>query len=482
MAVLSQCVVAFDERRASPASNVGTLGSAGDVTWTGTRRIVPGSVAYVALPGVTSNYLSVPDAAALDITGDIEMVARITMPDWTPSADGTLVGKWVGPSNLAYYWLIQTTGTMRLYTSANGSSSVDHTSSAATGFTDGATGWVKVTRASASGQVLHYIAADAGSNTEPTSWTQLGTAGSTTAGGIFAGTAAVGLGARSDGAGALSGNVHRLIIRSGIGGSTVLDVDTSVLTDESATSFTATTGQTVTINRSTGATYMTAVVVPGRPKRLFNGSSDYGEVADNASLDFGASDSFTVWALIRTWATFGTNDSIVAKKANTTDTTAGWSIGNGPSTAAQVRAEIGDGTNGVGCTTSASRTSGALTMVSLVRSVAADTIAAGIDGTLATPVTDTTTGSLANSEVVRFGRLSGAGTEYTPMRVYAWGIYPGVMTATQLATLKTELTGADTSVGPRVATLSVPTREVALSVDSREVALSVPTRTLELTV
>lgn len=90
-------------------------------------------------------------------------------------------------------------------------------------------------------------------------------------------------------------------------------------------------------------------------------------------------------------------------------------------------------------------------------------------------------GSMATALSVIVGRAAASSASFQHFRLYAWGIYPGVMTATQLATLKTELTGADTSVGPRVATLSVPTREVALSVDSREVALSVPTRTLELT-
>jgi len=481
MAVLSQCVVAFDERRASPASNVGTLGSAGDVTWTGTKRLVADTTAFVYLPGVSGNGLTVADDATFHPSSSFQVDFDLTPDALTTGSTKTIVSQYSAAGGNRTHQMVADTTALTFLWSADGTATAASASVlySTLGFTNGTPVrgrmiW-RANNGSGNYDVRWYTVDSAGTATLVETDTGAGTSS------FYNSTANVEVGGRS---GLLTDffptAVHKVSLT--VDGTLRLNIDTSVLTDESATSFTATTGQTVTINRSTGATYKTEVVVPGRPSRILNGTSDYGEVADNASLDFGASDSFTVWALIRTWATFGTNDSIVAKKANTTDTTAGWSIGNGPSTAAQVRAEIGDGTNGVGCTTSASRTSGALTMVSLVRSVAADTIAAGIDGTLATPVTDTTTGSLANSEVVRFGRLSGAGTEYTPMRVYAWGIYPGVMTATQLATLKTELTGADTSVGPRVATLSVPTREVALSVDSREVALSVPTRTLELTV
>ena len=46
---------------------------------------------YVYLPGVSGNYLSVPDEAALDITGDIDIRVQVAMDDWTPAADQVLV-------------------------------------------------------------------------------------------------------------------------------------------------------------------------------------------------------------------------------------------------------------------------------------------------------------------------------------------------------------------------------------------------------
>jgi hypothetical protein len=490
--VLSRALVAFDERRATPTANLGTLGSAGDVVWTGTRVLTPASVAYVELPGVVGNNMTVPDAAAVDITGDICHIWHVRPADITPAAAVALGAKF-SPTGGNQSWrvTIETAGTIIYAWVDSGGTTRSATSTVAlsvNGYADNQALHIAVTHdvdnGAAGNSVRFWTSPDA------TTWTQLGTTVTqafTTS--IFNSAAVVEIGSRSTNtASPFDGGIFRYRMNNGIGASgavstanVVLDVDTSVLTDMAATSFTATTGQTVTINRSTGATYKTKVVLPGIPSRILNGTSDYGEVADLAGLDFGASDSFTVWALVETWATFGTNDAIVAKKANNTDTTQGWKLANGPSTAAQVRAEIGDGTNGVGCTTSASRTSGALTLVSLIRNVTADTIAAAINGTIATPVTDTTTGTLANAEVVRFGRLSGAGTEYTPLRVFAWGIHPYAMTSAELTALRTALiNGTDPGSGPRTVDLSVPTRTVDLSVPARTVDLTIPTRTLEI--
>lgn len=480
MPVLSQCVVAFDERRASPASNVGTLGATGDVTWTGTKRLVADATAFVYLPGVSGNGLTVPDAAALDITGDLEIMARVSADDWTPAARSTLVAKYnASTANRSYAFTVNTTGVLLFQWSTTGAAGgANEQASSAPSLTDGVAYWLKVTLDADDGAgnrvITFYKAADQAS--EPSSWTTIST--HTTAGtvAIFSGSAVGSVGTWSDGTQPFGGNVHRAIVRDGIGGTTALDVDTSVLTDDGATSFTATTGQTVTINRSTGATYKTEVVVPGRPSRILNGTSDYGEVADNASLDFGASDSFTVWALVRQWATPVDFGIIVDKSTIIND---GWTL-QARSTY-RLWATIDEGANRVTLSSADPGTSsGTLAMRSMVIDRSGQMMYSGVDGTLSTGTSISAVGTLANAVPVRVGRYATSGN-YSHMRLYAWGIYPGVMTATQLATLKTQLTGADTSVGPRVATLSVPAREVALSVDSREVALSVPTRTLELT-
>jgi hypothetical protein len=229
---------------------------------------------YVYVPGVASNSISVPDAAALDITGDIDIRAYVAADDWTPAARNILVSKSVS-SQVSYEFNIETDGTLRFYWSADGTTLIVKTSTAAVSFADGALRWVRVTldvNNGASGNDVKFF-----TSTDGTTWTQLGstvtTAGVTS---IFSSTSNVFVGVASNGlSNPLAGKIYRAQIYSDITETTkVLDVDTSVITAGSATSFTAVTGQTVTINRSTSGRKTVAVT---QPTWLF-GTDDYMEV------------------------------------------------------------------------------------------------------------------------------------------------------------------------------------------------------------
>jgi len=228
---------------------------------------------YVYLPGTITNYLEVPDAAALDITGDIDLRWYGTLDDWTPATQNELLAKQT-LSNRSYKIAINSTGFVTFQWSADGSTVITATSTVVTGVTDGTAKWVRATLDvdnGASGNDVKFFLSDNG-----TSWTQLGStvtnAGVTS---IYVGTAPVRIGAIPDiGTTPLTGKVYRAQILNGIDGTTVLDVDTSVITAGSATSFTAVTGQTVTINRSTSGRKTVAVT---QPTWLF-GTDDYMEV------------------------------------------------------------------------------------------------------------------------------------------------------------------------------------------------------------
>jgi hypothetical protein len=72
--------------------------------------------------------------------------------------------------------------------------------------------------------------------------------------------------------------------------------------------------------------------------------------------------------------------------------------------------------------------------------VVADTITTFLDATGGTPVTDTTTATLANSEVMRIGRLSGAGTSYGEFSFLGAAVFKGeALSAADLALVKQEL-------------------------------------------
>lgn len=192
--------------------------------------------AQLVFPGVAGNYLSVPDAPNLHITDDIEIVARVSLTDWTPSGPNTIAYK----SDFSYGTYINASGVLTF--EFNGGSLV--AGSNALGFADGTMVWLKVTRVRSSGLVSFYSAPD--SPTEPTSWTARGTqiVGAGTA--ITTGTGDMRIGNVSTLP--LKGRIARTIVRNGIAGTTVLDVNENdagrMLT---ASTFVATSGQTVTV-------------------------------------------------------------------------------------------------------------------------------------------------------------------------------------------------------------------------------------------
>jgi hypothetical protein len=206
----------------------------------------------------------------------------------------------------------------------------------------------------------------------------------------------------------------------------------SAITTGAATSQTDAYSVAWTINRSAAGRKSVAVV---RPVWLL-GTDDYFEVADNALLDFGAADSFTVVVVGRKW---GSTLSMVllAKSAAQTSTMTGWAVAVESVAASTFRAPlIGDGTTRrIAAVTG--YTEGSLFAVAGVRDITADNLTAYRNGTAGTPVTDTTTGSLANNEVMRIGRLSGGGTDYADMELLAVAVFRRALTAAEIATIAT---------------------------------------------
>ena len=179
---------------------------------------------YITLSG-TAQYVTTPDSAALDITGDIEMVCRVRLTDYTAAANQLLVCKGLSASQISYRIAMATTGKLVLTTTADGSTLVQSIQTAATVFSDNTTYWIKATLDVVSGAnrvAVFYYAADA--ETEPSSWTTIETV--TTAGGatsIFAGTAVGSVGGSGSGTSLSTGRFYRTIIRNGIAGTVVAD-------------------------------------------------------------------------------------------------------------------------------------------------------------------------------------------------------------------------------------------------------------------
>jgi hypothetical protein len=159
----------------------------------------------------TGDYASTPDAAALDITGDIDIRIDVEMTDWTPAATTVLVAKWVATSDERSYEVVLTTGGLirfRMTTAGTSGTVVEATSSAAPAPVADRLS-LKIDRNS--GVVTFSTSVD--TDLSAASWTQLGTT-QAAAGTIYASTAVLQVGADGDGTAALAGTVYAVELRN----------------------------------------------------------------------------------------------------------------------------------------------------------------------------------------------------------------------------------------------------------------------------
>jgi hypothetical protein len=216
------------------------------------------------LPGTSSNdSISTPDAAALDITGDIDVRLDATLLNWY-LADRTLgdgdtsiltelIGKFNVTGNQRSWILYAQYGYLKLSWSQDGTSVNGYVASSTEQLTIPSSGRLAI-RATldvnngAGGWTARFYTSDSLSGT----WTQLGvdvTGGATTS--IFNSTASLHIGNALAGAADTMpvGHVHAAEVRNGIGGSVVANPDFTVQTS-GTTSFADSAGRTWTVGGS----------------------------------------------------------------------------------------------------------------------------------------------------------------------------------------------------------------------------------------
>jgi len=366
--------------------------------------------AYVQLPGALGSYISTPDAAGLDITGDIEIVTRVSLDSWTPAAEQYLVAKYTTTGNQRSYALsVTSTGRLAFRNSVDGINAIYRATTNPLGFADRTTVWLKITldvnTGSSTNLATFQWAPDQSS--EPTVWTTLDTVTATipatTTTSIYSGSAVLEIGSITAGASSLlAGKVYRAIVRNGIGGTTVADWWAAGYA-EGTTVFTDTYLNPWTLNGST---------------ELFNPNP----------LNFGANDSFTVFVAARVW---GTTECLFVSKKGTRNNAVdvGWWTQAFATTLA-ARGAYADGTNVLTNVAGPSATAGNLNSWSFVRDTVADTFASNVNTNAGTPVTDTMTASLANSLVTTVGVAAGTSSD---MELFAVAVWRRALTADEIA-------------------------------------------------
>ena len=361
---------------------------------------------YVYNPASTGNYVATPDAVALNIVGDIDVITRIAADDYTPAGLSVINGK-LGPGgNRAWYFGMSAAGKLRWVWSVDATALITVESSVATGATDGDTLWVRATmdvdNGSSAYEVKFYTSSDNVSNPDDVTWVQLGTTttgGSTTS--INAGTGKQTLGAEDGGGSGFKGAIYRGIVKSGIDGTVVFDALLSDSLQPFAT-FTerSSNGATVTISRGTSGLVSTVV---DRNMFLFT-TNDLMTITDAASLDFDETEDFTLMAVMRESLAVVGNDLLVGKGDASGDQ--GYHLYYDSTPLAVVLNN--DGTNNEIDSTSAGTTLHTLTVVTSRRDVAGNEAEIFIDG-VGTGSPDTIEGDLTNAKAITIGANSTPG-------------------------------------------------------------------------
>lgn len=430
--VLAEAVFWLDARSSVNAEQVmvnrGTGGAALNATYgsaagvdTNDPQFLPHTgTNYLYLPGVTGNAQGA-HSAAMNLAGDQEIVFRCQ-----PFALGTSVGL-VTRTN-SYRVLCDGTDSSKLQFGLYNGASVTQGSSATGILIAGTTRWYKVTRATSTGLVSFFWAPD--QPTEPTVWTAAGTATVLAGQAVISATTATEIGSRDNNTGGfLQGAFYRAIIRDGVAGTTVFDADfTTGITSGAQASFTATTGQTVTINRATSGRKAVAVV---QPVLLF-GTNDYLEVADNDLLDFSAADSFTVLTVVRQWATPVTGGAHIGKR-NTAGTGPRWGMISGPTNTPSI--VFHDGTTSGQAGGPAAVTLGTLAVFAGVVDRSTQRNTAYANNTAGTPINIAAIGSVANALPLRIGVVSDAVAGINDMELVAAAVWRRALTANEIATI-----------------------------------------------
>lgn len=203
---------------------------------------------WLDLPGVSGDYASTPDNAALDITADLDIRADATLTSWTAVGTRTFCGKYNSTGNQESYRLsVITGGILRLNWTTDGSTDITRDSTVAVPVTTGRLA-VRATLDVDNGAAGHTVQFWTGPSINGP-WTLLGTsvitAGVTS---IFSGSAVGSVGAINDGTGGLlTGRMHAAQIRSGINGTIVANPDFSIQA-VGAASFVDSAGRTWTMN------------------------------------------------------------------------------------------------------------------------------------------------------------------------------------------------------------------------------------------
>lgn len=405
-----------------------------DPLWLG-----PEATGYVYLPGVGVNNLTVPHSAGTQSGDVLDVRVDIEADNWT--SGGLMAGKSTGAAAATASWIVgNTTSNRQYFLVSDGTNTIlwRPTILNAAPFTTSTRLRLRFTYTRNTGSGSYAMGIDYSTDfgtalSAITSWTNITSTTSASIGAMLDVNAVVTLGAEAATAAGFAGRYRGLVLA--VNGTTILDIDCDAITSGSQTSFTATTGQTVTINRSTSG--RKSVAMPsrwngGRPCFLF-GTDDYMEVQDawqHQLLNFGQGDSFTVLAVARRWDTQAT-EVMISKKMDTTASSAGWIALF--ASANRYSFYPSDGITRTALDNSAASSAARLATVGVV-DTPSRTVSASVNNTR-TSFALLSSGAIGNALPVYVGRTHGS--TFSAMEFTAAAVFRRALTSAEITTLST---------------------------------------------
>jgi hypothetical protein len=376
---------------------------------------------YIYCPGVAgANSVSAPDSSLVRVTGDIDIRVKVALDNWTPSATNSLMAK--RDSDIGFHFRVLTSGFLDFTWSttgeAGGTLSVQST---ATGLSSGEVKWVRVTMDVDNGsnqRVVVFYKSDDG-----VSWTIINTVTTNGTTSIFsAPNSSLRLGNAVSNSQPLSGKIYYAELRSGIDGAIVARFDASFAVQTGYIDLLNSNNTVWTINRATSGKRPVLV----ERNVLLLGSDDYLECVDDKLLNFNTSDSFSICILVRQWSNVVSSGRYIAKKE--AGAAAGWGIQATGGLGAT--SDVADGTNQT-LANSGAITAGEISLLTLVRNVASDTLITYVNSTPGSSVTDNST-NLTSTNTLRVGRGAGSTAVYQDFEFFAALIFRKALSSEEI--------------------------------------------------
>lgn len=182
--------------------------------------------ASVTFPGNTANYWSCGDLAAFAGATGLDIRACLSLTDWSPAANSTIVSQYGAAGQRSWSLGINTNGYLRLITSTNGTATVSANSGCRVAAVDGQTVCVRATWSS-SNAVYFYVKRTLKGRERldclsDDGWVQLGAVKVGVAAALFNSTTTVQVGRGGDATEPLAGSVYYADARTTIGSDTLV--------------------------------------------------------------------------------------------------------------------------------------------------------------------------------------------------------------------------------------------------------------------